>query len=204
MRKRFKYIIATYLCLLMLISCKEEQSTQVTEVEFQPIISNFDSSNEGWKINGNGPSTIPDFFSSGGVSGGFISDEDERFGEWYFIPPQKFLGTVSGAYGKFFEFWLKQTQSQSDDHKADIFLSGSGITVYHNFSNNPDTIWTKYRIRLNETGGWYWENWFNRTVTQEEMKSILKNVTGIKIRGDYYTGTVNDTVSLDQVHFGIE
>jgi len=166
------------------------------------IASNFEVDDDGWAIVNNGSSTIPDYFPFGGNPGGYISDKDAVFGVWHFLAPSKFLGDVSEYYGDTLRFDLKQSLNGTVfDH--DVLLDGNGITIYYDMPFYPGFDWTSYLVSVDVNGGW--KNLSTGLpATQSEILSVLSSLSSLKIRGDFFVGTMGDTTAIDNVILGTD
>ena len=142
---------------------------------------------------------MADFLMNDGNPGGCISAIDEvTGGVWYFTAPAKYLGDNSDVYGTFLTYDLKVTQITDYFEASDVIFEGAGISIWYDTEPIPGTEWTTYTVPLSETG---WKtSGSNVDVTQAEFKSVLENMTGFYIRGEFNTGA--DTGYLDNVRFG--
>lgn len=173
-------------------------------------VSTFDTNDEGWTVSGDaqGSSVIPDYVTSGGNPGGYVSALDNvAGGVWYWKAPAKFLGDVSSAYGQIFSFDLRQSSTASQFDAADVILEGSGLKLVYDTPNNPGTDWTSYEITLQETAGWKVGTLDGLSATAGQMDTVLSALTDLFIRGEYVTGSDRgdlDNVVLRGVVTGIE
>ena len=165
----------------------------------QPIplaVSTFDVDAEGWTVTGDAISAIPNYVSSGGNPGGYISATDnESGGIWYWQAPAKFLGNISEAYGQTLRFELRQSALTQQRDDNDVVLKGPGGTFYYNTPYNPGKTWTSYAVVLSETSGWTKSD--GSIPTEAEMKALLSNVDTLRIRGEYRSAS--DTGDIDNV-----
>lgn len=173
--------------------------------------SQFDANDEGWTSNGDAdPVQIR---AAGGNPGGHIcATESNETGErWYFVAPQKFLGEKSAAYGLRLTWDMKQNaRFVLDDSGRDVLIQGNGITLVFNLKALPGTDWTSTGARLDATANSGWRVDDGSTTnprafplaTEKDMRSVFKNVTSLRFRGEFYAG--DDVGCLDNVFFGIE
>ncbi|MBU0579915.1 MAG: alpha/beta hydrolase, partial [Candidatus Margulisbacteria bacterium] len=164
------------------------------------IISDFEIDDEGWTIVENEPSIIPDYYPSGGNPGGYISDKDAALDPWYFLAPSKFLGDLSSFYADTLRFDMKQSLNGQQIYH-DILLNGNGITIFYDFSYYPGLSWTPYSVPLDEFSGWK-SLTSGLPATKLEILTVLSSLDSLKIRGDFYNGTLWDTTAIDNVIFG--
>ena len=116
--------------------------------------STFDVDDEGWLIVNNGPETTPEYDSTGGNPGGYISSEDSVQGAAFWLAPSKFLGDMATAYNTGLSFDLKQSKTGRQTDAGDVLLTGGGLTVVFDTCYNPGSEWTHYGVPLHELAGW--------------------------------------------------
>jgi PKD repeat protein len=164
--------------------------------------STFDTDDDGWRITGDaqGDGTAPDYFDTGGNPGGHICANDNvAGGTWYFSAPAKFLGDRTGAYGGTLAFDIKQSSTDDQFAQDDIVLRNGTRTIVYDFGNataHPGTDWTAYSVPLDATDpGWTYDS--GGDVSPAAFRTLLGNLTGLSIRGEYVSGS--DTGCLDNV-----
>jgi hypothetical protein len=172
-----------------------------------PVISTFEEGDGGWEISGDaqGESTVPTYEEGTGTPAPSISAVDDvQGGVWYFTAPGKFLADKSAFYGGTLEYDLLQEYSGSPDQfgSNDIVLSGGGMTLTYDHgdaSSHPGGgdpgIWTSYTVTLAETDAWKKGDGSNPSGS--EILTVLSDLTELRIRGEYRTGS--DTGYLDTV-----
>ena len=159
-------------------------------------MSTFDVDAEGWTVTGDAVSPIPNYISSGGNPGGYISATDSELSDvWYWQAPAKFLGNISEAYGQTLRFDLRQSALTQQRDDNDVVLKGPGGTFYYNTPYNPGKTWTSYAVVLAETSGWTKSD--GSIPTQAEMQALLSNVDTLRIRGEYRSAA--DIGDIDNV-----
>lgn len=167
-----------------------------------PIISTFDTNNEGWRVIGDaqGGSGIPTYVSTGGNPGGYISAQDDvTFGTWYWQAPAGFLGNMTIMYGRNLSFELKQSSTSNPFLADDVILSGNNMNLVFDTPTDPGLQWTQYTVNLSETAGWK-KQIDGTSPTRAEMQAVLASLTGLQIRGEFQEGP--DTGGLDNVVLG--
>lgn len=164
----------------------------------QQITSTFDTDVDGWLISGDATSAIPNFIAEGGNPGGYASADDTAAGGvWVWSAPEKFLGNQSESFGKELSFDLKQSSLDSQFDDSDIIITGNGITIIFDLASNPGLDWTHYSVRFNTTNLWKINNLFGEPATDAQILSVLSNISSLKIRGEYVSGS--DTGGIDNV-----
>ena len=148
-------------------------------------------------------SPIPDYLSTGGNPGGHVCATDDvgpQGDVWFWRAPAKFLGNVSGAYGRPLTFDLKQTPIITQFDWDDVVLIGGGITLVFNTPYNPGIGWTSYSVMLHESAGWK-NIATNSAPTHAEMLAVVSSLSELRIRGEYEI--LADTGCLDNVVLGV-
>jgi hypothetical protein len=164
------------------------------------INSWFGADADGWTIAGDAAS--PDYVETGGNPGGHICADDDVAGNtWYFAAPGKFLGDQSGAYGGALQFDSKQSTTSDQFSNHDVVLRNASATLVYDFGNasdHPRTNWTHYSVPLDASAsGWTWAS--GEPVTATAFETLLANLTQLRIRGEYVSGSDRgclDTVQL--------
>ncbi len=165
--------------------------------------SAFDADNEGWSATGDPANTIATWTPTGGNPGGHIRVVDAATGNlWYFSAPPRFRGNKCGAYGRSLrweQFCSDTTQAHSPiGGRPDVVLVGGGLTLVYDLPYNPTTSWTAFEVLLREDAGWRINNLNGPAPTPDEFRAVLRNISSLRIRGEYRTGP--DFGGLDNVH----
>lgn len=167
-----------------------------------PDSSDFISGVDGWTIEGDaqgGSGVIPEFSDKDGLdnSGYIYAKDDVAGGVWYFVAPDKYLGNKSSFFNGMIKYWLIQKSARINQFLSpDVVIEGGTnekIVINLPIESFPDTVWTKYQFTFNESDVWVDEN--NQKATNQKIKNVLKNITKLKIRGEFEEGT--DTGGLD-------
>lgn len=162
-------------------------------------LDRFEVDAHGWSLTGDANST-PELKDSGGNPGGNICGTDEIGGDiWYFVAPETYLGDASKSYGKRLTFDLKQNNLYQLIKGRDVLLATDGIRIRYDLREIPGTDWTLYSLTLDETDAWK-NDTTAEPATQSEIKTVLRNVRSLRIRGEYADGP--DSACLDNVIFG--
>ncbi len=163
--------------------------------------STFDVDDEGWTIVGDAQPT-PELRGQGGNPTGHICATDAETGDfWYFVAPQRYLGNASAAYGKRLVWELKQSSLYNQVKGRDVVLTGGGLSLVFNIRSTPGMDWTPYAAALTPEGGWKRDELGNPAATEEDLRTILKTLTSLRLRGEFVDGP--DTACLDNVYFGL-
>ncbi|MEW5742209.1 MAG: laminin B domain-containing protein [Myxococcota bacterium] len=169
--------------------------------------SRFENDVEGWTLSGNGADTEAKLLASGGYPNGNICGQDSYEQDaWYFVAPPKFRGNHASAYGLRLTFDLKQKTYIYQVKGRDVVLEGNSLRITNHFRFTPGIDWTPYSIRLDDASGWVYDERTTNAgdpVTADDFRSILRDVTVLKIRGEFVDGP-NDEACLDNVYFGRE
>jgi hypothetical protein len=159
------------------------------------VVHDFSTSAEGWQVAGDTGPRPPVFHSSGGRSGGYISNTDEAVGEtWYFQAPDSVLKQLASAADGRIAYRLKQSAVDAGFTDDDVVIVGPAGRLSYRFSYAPGTDWTDFSVRLSASEDWRW-NW-NARATDEQIRSVLNRPTRLEIRGEYLTG--DDIGAMDQ------
>lgn len=192
--------------LLLLPSCRRDDPTGPgPNPSNYPIVSSFDDGDsEGWTLIGDSDLVHR---PAGGNPGGYAFGIDRVEGPVsYWRAPEKFLLDVSGAYGRLLTFdlvWSENSPSRlwpDDEHAGDVILRGAGITLTHPYPEIPETRWTSYAIRLDESGNWRNEQ-TGAPATADDIQAVLGNLGEFRIRGEFREGP--EDFGLDNVRFGV-
>ncbi|MDP1922725.1 MAG: laminin B domain-containing protein [Myxococcales bacterium] len=162
----------------------------------------FEGDDETWLISGNGDSTRPTFMATGGNGGnGNICATDATREEFfYFVAPPKFLGNVSSTYGTRVTFDLKTSSQFMLLKGRDVVLNGGGLALVQNFKDVPGRDWSPRSFALDDKSGWLLDG-SGELATEEQVRTVLRNLTAIRIRGEFVDSPRNVTC-LDNVYFG--
>jgi len=164
--------------------------------------STFDANDEGWSLNGDAASKI-ELRSAGGNPSGHICGKDSVNGDiWYFIAPARYLGDATKVYGKRLTWDLKQDNMYQQLKGRDVVLQGAGLSLVFNIKATPAKEWTAYEARLDDTSGWKVDDAAQPAASVEQLKTVLKSLTSLRLRGEFADGP--DAACLDNVFFGIE
>lgn len=168
-------------------------------VVYADVSSRFDTGTEGWLLSGDTTSALPSYISTGGNPGGYIHGIDTAAGDtWYWQAPATFLGNVSSAYGRSFNFDMRMRGGSNIFSDSDVVLAGAGLTLAYDFNYLPaNVVWTSFSVILSETAAWRVGSLSGPLATQMQIQSVLSNLTLLRIRGEFISGA--DNGDLDNV-----
>ena len=140
----------------------------------------------------------PTYFASGGDPGGYIYSTDPDGGDFTFSAPAAFLGNQSAAYGSTLTYSLNYT-STVNYNTTDVILMGGGVTLLWTQSPTltPGPAFTTVTVPLAPTPQWLLLS--GSAASSADFTTVLANLTGIYIRGEYAFGA--DSTGLDSVSF---
>jgi hypothetical protein len=195
-------ILVLSVMVVALASCRRADPTGPGgNPDDYPVVSEFLQNAEGWTAVGDG---ILYYFPTGGNPGstGHIRIVDEALGDnFYFNAPSRFLGNVSGAYGRLLTFDLVWSETSLSDYKDgdDVVLRGAGHTLVAMLPEVPATTWTSYSIPLTVAGGWVHQG-TAAPATEAQIQAVLGSLQEFRIRGEFRSGP--EQGGLDNVRFG--
>lgn len=172
--------------------------------------SDFESGTEGWKIvslkdfSANDYSIIsinePTHNIAGGNPGGYISSLDPDSGDFTFSAPVTFLGNQSGATGLSYD--LTHAVGSVNWQMTDVLLVSGSTRLLWN--NQPDTVpgdfWTHVTLNFNPSNEWRVNASNGALATAADFQSVLENLTGLYIHGEFTDGLVGvESSGIDNV-----
>ena len=188
--------------VLLLSSCRRQDPTGPgADPDRYPVESTFLQNAEDWTAVGDG---VLYYSSTGGnpANTGYIFIIDQTLGDnFYFNAPSRFLGNMSGAYGRLLTFDLVWSETSLSDYKDgdDVVLRGAGHTLVAMLPEVPGTSWTPYSIPLSVAGGWVHQG-TDQPATAAEIQAALGSLQEFRIRGEFRSGP--EQGGLDNVRFG--
>lgn len=183
-----------------------QPATATTDLARVPAPSAFDSTDEGWQavcLNDNGPydtvinQQTPEHRPTGGHPGGYVSSSDPGSGNFFWQAPNGYLGNHADLYGGSLRYDLKSEGGECFD-EADVVLIGGGLVLVYNQPDNPTDQWQTFSVPLTEKG-WTKGAVGGEPVTAEEFRTVLSNLTALRLRGEFRWGA--EVGSLDNVAF---
>jgi gliding motility-associated-like protein len=172
------------------------------------ITSTFNSDTEGWTAAHIGGTVATSTFqNAGGNPDGYVSVAPPTAGgtvnisfTWYWNAPPQFFGNYDFSYGSNFKVDLQQSVAGTDNTQSDIIIYSGGNSLHYNFPTKPavSPAWSSYSIALDETAGWRWNSVAGALALKPQIKIVLANITGIRIRCKYINST-GYTSGIDNV-----
>lgn len=172
----------------------------------QSISSTFETDDEGWGFLND--ARLFTWTGDLGNPAGAIRATDQGDGRiWYFSASADYLGNRSNFYGGLIAWeiaGITGNQTSIPD-RADVMLSGNGITIGIDADVQPvNGQWTAAWVDVHEIADWrIITNVGNGTLGSEatpfEIQSVLADLTGLYIRGEYTNG--GDSAAIDNVLF---
>ncbi len=166
------------------------------------IKSTFDTDNEGWQVvdiknpSGYVATPVVDFTYVADYNAGVIYKADPTPTDSYFFSAaSKFLGNQSAMFGG----TLSYDEWNYDDGVLDtgVILAGNGHSIYRTNMSGPHGAMTHYNLGLTANPDWHLDSPTGTIATNSDIQSILSNLSGMYILGDWVYGT--DTAALDNV-----
>lgn len=176
------------------------------------VTSSFETDAEGWTAaHTGGTAATFNHQATGGNPNGFVSVAPPTAGgtvntsfAWYWNAPAQFFGNYDFSYGSNFKVDLQQSIAGTDNSQSDIIIYSGGNSLHYNFPTKPavSPAWSSYSITLDETAGWRWGSVGGALALKAQIKIVLANITGIRIRCKYsnitgYTSGI-DNVTLEK------
>ncbi len=172
------------------------------------ITSTFDTDADGWTASHIGATAATSTHQgAGGNPGGYLSVAPPTSGgtvntsfTWYWNAPSKFFGNFDLSFGSNFKVDLQQSVAGTDNTQSDIIIYSGGNSIHFNFPTKPavSPAWTSYNIALDETAGWRWNSVGGALALKPQIKIVLANITGIRIRCKYIN-SAGYTSGIDNV-----
>lgn len=191
---RIRLITAVSILTLSVLSCQA--------AEIRILESTFDNGTDGWTTGeffSSTHGTIPDFVTSGGVSGGYIETEDV-YGFNSFHAPDSWLGNQSTLYGGFLTVSQRILAADGLEYPLVVLAGGGTVLQYRTPPPAIGPAWTTYMIPFLAVAGWEMANGSGDpgpAATEEQLMSVLSNLQWFALDADWNTGP--DRVGLDEV-----
>lgn len=184
-----------YAVTVIINETASETGTITVEETAIEITSTFERTIEGWRVQGDaqGASSFPNYLAEGGNPGGHLEAVDDvQGGVWYWSAPAQFTGDKSDYAGGELTFDLYQSTRSSQFNAQDVILDGPEMSLSYDVGGedtHPETDWTSYTVPLETADGWTEGSTSGEAATDEQFESVLTDLQGLSIRGEYVTGS---------------
>lgn len=168
------------------------------------VASTFDTDAEGWgTLNDARDFTWTDAF---GNPAGAIRATDVGNGQfWFFSASDPFLGDKESFFGGELQWDIYGiVGNQSLTNRADVMLTGGDLSIGIAAGVAPSLGgWSSWEVMLTPSTGWRIVNSLSAgtltstPVSEEQMRVVLADLTGMYIRGEYTNGA--DSAAIDNV-----
>jgi hypothetical protein len=143
----------------------------------------------------------PTFVAAGGNPGGYIEQtSDPDGGDFTFSAPAAYLGNHGSSYGSAFTYDILYSATVNYQ-TTDLMLVGGGTRLL--WQSNPVLVpsgtWTSVSAVLAPSGQWHVGTTGGSLATVSDFVTVLSNLTGVYIRGEYAIGP--DRTGIDNVQF---
>lgn len=173
------------------------------------VAYSFETDDQGWSVVNDGTGFMWD--NTIGNNGlGAIRARDVVSGNiWMFSAPLEDLGNLGGLYGNSISYdilGITGNHTNLGGDRADIILTGGGLSIGIDAGTQPvNDQWTSASALVSVDAEWKILNSFSDAIltgslaTQGQIESILADMTGLYIRGEYTNG--GDATAIDNVDF---
>ncbi|MGJ8635367.1 MAG: laminin B domain-containing protein [Phycisphaerales bacterium] len=173
------------------------------------VAYSFETDAQGWSIVNDGTGfTWDDTIGNNGL--GAIRARDVVSGNiWLFSAPTEDLGNLSGLYNNSISYdilGITGSHTNLGGDRADIILTGAGLSIGIDAGTQPvNDQWTSASALVSVAADWRIISSFadatltGSLATQGQIESVLADMTGLYIRGEYTNG--GDATAIDNVDF---
>lgn len=168
------------------------------------VTSAFDTDADGWTAVLNGMNEGAYSSTFGNPPGSFGATDRRDGSVWRFQAPAKYLGDQSSNYGTLlrYDLWLSVYNPQNNT-VGDVAIGSDDLILKWLGATPTAGAWTTQMVMLDTTGGWLRSD-NDQPATEAELRSVLSDLTVIRIRGEYHSGGGPDDAGyLDNVAFGV-
>lgn len=156
---------------------------------YAAFLSTFDQNSDGWRVVGDPKPT--QWQPTGGNGGAYLYAEDSQSGQWiYFAAPDTWLGDWTGYLGGAITFDLRILTDSAVTKSLDVILLSGGNQITWYGPNPVHGEWASFSVPLTHEA-------FN--ANDNAFRSILSNVTGLLIAGEFTDLDYPEAVGLDNV-----
>ena len=170
--------------------------------------SAFNDSIEGWTVEtrsspGSGlnlnSTFTPDYVSSGGHPGAYLSEVDPN-GSWsFFRAPDAWMGDLSAYNGGTLRYSTRTNADSFPDGRLVVIFDTAGNAISYDAGIPPLDTWTRRVVPLTP-GGWFLGTTARGTpATAANILGILSDADALLIGLEFGSGTAEERVDLDSV-----
>jgi len=129
---------------------------------------------------------------------------------WYFVAPSQYHGNFEAAYGQRLQYDLRIEPDIDNFDNADIILGSSDTggaaaeTIsLHNIAT-PSATWSTVSAPLDTSVPWRKGTKASGSLAnEEEIRSVLRYLSAVEIRGEFYRSAKGDRGFLDNILFEV-
>ncbi len=196
--------------IFVLASCEkttEGISNRTTAAESDDAVAagtlnfTFNSSKQGWTTENGATSVLS---PQGNPTGCVKGTDDGSATSWYFAAPASLLTGLQTKSGNFLLKFDLKAPSTNNSNTADIIIVSPNRTIVLDVANDPNgTTWTSYSAALTNAANWRIGTLAGAKATNAQIKSVLKNITALWIKGEFSTAAANagflDNVNISKI-----
>jgi MYXO-CTERM domain-containing protein len=171
------------------------------------VLSAFDAGDEGWHMisfsdmSAGNYNVVSQYAAThnpaGGNPGGYISTGDPDTGDFTFAAPADFMASASAATALSYD--LIHPTGAVNYHPVDVMLVSQDLRLV--WKSSPDIVpgaeWLHVNVPLAPSSQWHLNNLSGAQPTAANFQSILSQLTGLIIEGEYTVG--GESAGLDNV-----
>jgi hypothetical protein len=183
--------------------------TSISSASLAGVTYAFTDDAQGWGIVNDGTGFMWDD-TIGNNELGAIRARDVVSGNiWLFSAPTEDLGNLSGLYNNTISYdilGITGNHTSLGGDRADIILTGAGLSIGIDAGTQPvNGQWTSASALVSVDADWKIISSFSDATltgslaTQGQIESVLADMTGLYIRGEYTNG--GDATAIDNVDF---
>ena len=161
------------------------------------VSTTFDSDLEGWSFYSDGDIA---YDSATGNPAGSARMEDNGSGGYFgYLAPVAYRGDKSVYYGGTFSYEIRINNSTTAGAtQPDVLISGGGVEINLDLPVPDANVWNTREIRLDTSEDWRINSLGGAVATEEQIRTVLGDITTLRIRGEFSTQT-SDITYLDNV-----
>ncbi len=159
----------------------------------------FDNDLEGWTVYADGAIV---YDAAVGNPAGSARASDFGSGSYFgFQAPASYLGDKSASYGGTLTFdIMTNNATTAGATQPDVLIQGGGLEINLDLPVPTADVWNQREVALDTSSDWRLNSLGGAAATEEQIQTVLSNVTLLRIRGEFSTMT-SDVTHLDNVSF---